>query len=99
MAGLQKENMGWSQVIQKAEQIYQDREHSSLMGISPDDVKENKVVGYFLEAQAGKRPPQPMFRTLRQVTRGTAHADQRPCVGGDEGFVRHVPVFLKVDLH
>ena len=44
---------GWSQLTKKATSIYNDREHSHLYGESPEDVSENKVVQYHLEAEAG----------------------------------------------
>jgi hypothetical protein len=54
MANLQANSAaGWSELIKKAAGIYNDREHSHLYGQSPEDVGEDKVVQYHLEAEAG----------------------------------------------
>ncbi len=54
LANLQStSDQGWSQLTKKATSIYNDREHSHLYGESPEDVSENKVVQYHLEAEAG----------------------------------------------
>ena len=48
-------NDGWSKHIKKATQIYNDREHSSLYGASPDEVSENKILQYYLEKENGEK--------------------------------------------
>jgi transposase InsO family protein len=50
-------DQGWSQLLKKAEDILNSREHSSLMGASPEDVAEDTVpvVEYELEKEAGEK--------------------------------------------
>ena len=45
---------GWSELVKKATDIYNDREHGALYGQSPEEVSDDKPVLYELEAQAGK---------------------------------------------
>jgi hypothetical protein len=49
--------LGWSQLTKKAEGILNSREHSSLMGASPEDVAEDTVpvIEYQLEKEAGEK--------------------------------------------
>ena len=47
-------NDGWAKHIKRAVDIYNDREHSALYGAAPDDVDDNKVLQYHLEAEAGQ---------------------------------------------
>ena len=44
---------GWARSIKRAAALYNDREHSALYGAAPDDVSDNKVLQYQLEAEAG----------------------------------------------
>ena len=50
-------DQGWSQLLKKAEDILNSREHSSLMGASPEDVAEDTVpvIEYQLEKEAGEK--------------------------------------------
>ena len=47
-------NQPWTSVAKRATSIYNDREHSALLGESPEGVTENPEVQYQLEKQAGE---------------------------------------------
>jgi len=44
----------WSTLVKKGVDIYNDREHSGLMGEAPSTVTENKPMMYLLEKEAGE---------------------------------------------
>ena len=55
LAGLQaSSDAHWSTLLKKSVSLYNDGEHASLYGESPEGVTENEEVQYLLTAQAGK---------------------------------------------
>ena len=45
---------GWSELIKKATDIFNDKEHSALYGETPEGVTDNPEIQYMLEAQGGR---------------------------------------------